>query len=57
MQVAVLLMEVLPHQAQPILAVVAAEVCTTERIIPLALVVQADALLGIGVKHGTLCKN
>jgi len=45
------------HQAQPT-SVVAVAVGHSVQLITLpALVVQELALLGIGVKHGTLCNN
>jgi hypothetical protein len=45
------------HQALQTLVVAAVLVCLADRISQQELAVQVFASLGIGVKHGTLCKN
>jgi hypothetical protein len=57
MQVTELLAERQELLAQQTLAVAVAAVSLAHRIFQQEPVVQEHASLGIGVKHGTLCKN
>jgi hypothetical protein len=57
MQVQEHLAQLQAHQAQPTLVVVVAVVHTVPLITRPELAVQELALLGIGVRNGTLCKN
>jgi hypothetical protein len=45
------------HRAQPTLVAVAVAACLADLIVQQVPVVQELALLGIGVRNGTLCKN